>query len=1088
MKTKLLTFLVFICFGSIILVVEGFSAVKKTSDAHWSRPITELAPAPETGVFPSAPYQYPTGGLKYNTSCTDILPEVGTIIQHDQIGDTWYDYQHNGSVGRKISVTNSGYRHFSYMYTNGPYPGRARGVYANCKDPSGGYLGTATVEISATTTPGYCNQTHLHDGKSVVIYHKSNPPSPSYYWATTLSKDNVVCGGFFTRHWDLPDYITNSPSGAPGMWPKAEVRYDDSTGIDYIHIVMTEASTASGMPVMVAYERCYFGSNDSVICQAYQGGSTKRYAVFHDVTGPGQFAPISHFDTSCSITPVVVVSPVSERVASAFLKPADPAGTCDYGSDVCFIESMDNGDDWIAGNPWPPPEYNITHFGLTGYERAYNDVNACYDFRDSLHVVYVTAGFDPAYPGYWMPLNARLYHWSKKDGISMITSAVWGETNPGSHNANIAKMSISAQDPIYHPGGDSVYLYTIWTQFDTADNSANGYTNGDIYVCGSFNGGATWGHEYNLTNTRTPGCAPGTCLSEHWSSMAQNMYDGDLHIQYICDRDPGCALSGQDAGSTWQDNPVMYLHITDWGPPPGCWWLPYRIESPPWPWYSPPLKVIPGGSINLIFKMFNIGNGNCIYSVTSDDPCILVNIPPTPLPPRDSVTVTVVVSGSGACNNSFIDGNVIINTNENGGKTDFIHVQAIVGNDYYECPKDSNTVDSLDNGVLALYVNANSQERFHDVSATASPDTHDVFFNGGTIVATTRNSDTLVGRYMGYNDQHNGAREKLYNNSTQYNDFWLLYTWNVFMHDLNPPVDVKWYWWELSQQIVFFKPTASDALKHTVIKFVTVERKNPPSWWPEQPTFSSYDNTYIGIAMDIDCPYDTMLSESGRNRAGYDATNNIAWQRGYGITGAGNHPQYENYYAGMALAQGRQPGENRVPYSTHNVKNNQYLYPTSPWGWIDQELYNLAADPTIGYVQDGPPYPDSIVDRSQVFTARKISAGSDPNARASFTIIEAIAPSATKGLAELQAIIAEAQAWVTARPLILCGDCNNSGLVELGDVVCMISFLYKNGEPPVGPPHRIDCNNSCEVELGDVVALITYLYKSGPLPLCCGVW
>jgi len=1078
MKTKILTLILILCFGLGLLVAEGFSA--NGGQKSKAKSSSEQA----------------TGGQQYRLSCSDILPEVGTIIQHDQIGDTWYDEQQIGSIGRMISVTNSGYRHFSWTYSPTAYQsGIARGVYSNCFDPTYGYLGTDQVDYSPSTTPGYSNQTHLHTGESVVIYHKSSPASPSYHWATTLSKDAIVCGGFFTKHWDIPDIMTGATSGEPGMWPKLEVLYDASESRDYVHIVMTEGTTTSGRPAMVAWERCYFGTNDSVICQCYNAGAPKRYAIKNDITGPGSFAPISHFDSSCSITPVVAVSPVSKRVAIAFLKPADPAGTCRYGSDVCWIESMNNGNDWIAGTPWPPPEYKITTYGQTGNERAYNDVNACYDFQDSLHVVYVTAGFDPSQPGHWQPNNARLYHWSKKIGISMITSAVWQGTNPGGNNANIAKMSISAKDPIYHPGGDSVYLFTIWTQFDSSDLSADGYTNGEIYGCGSFSGGATWDDAYNLTNTKTPGCAAGTCVSEHWSSLAQNMYNGDLHIQYICDREPGSRVSRQDSLSVWQDNPVMYLHLTEWPivcRPKGT----FRLIDPPWSnWYQPPLKVTPGGSRTLVLRIYSNGCANLYYSVISDDPtCIQVSVPPMVLPPGDSTTIIIILRGTGACNNKVIDGNVIINTNENGGKTDYIHVQAIVSNNYYECPKDTNTVDSLDNGVLAGYFNVNSQDRIWDVTAVASADTFSTFFQGGTIVATTRDNDTLVGRYMGGNDQHNGAQDIFYRkrdpgSPTPIDNFWCVYTQKVFMHNFEPPMDIKWYWWQLNKEIVFFKSTAPDALKHTVIKFVTVERKDPPSWWPSPPTFTSYDDTYIGIAMDIDCPFDTMLSESGRNRAGYDATNNIAWQKGFGWpAGSGTHPQYNNYYAGMALAQGRQAGESTTPYSTHNVKNNRYLYPTSPWGWIDQELYNLAADPTVGYVQDGPPSPDSIVDRSQIVTARKIPAGTTANAHMSFTMIEAIAPSATKGLAELQANIAAARAWVVGRPLMLCGDVNESGSCELGDVVMLISYLYKNGPQPSPPLFRADANNSCQVELGDVVYLITYLYKNGPLPLCCGVW
>ena len=63
------------------------------------------------------------------------------------------------------------------------------------------------------------------------------------------------------------------------------------------------------------------------------------------------------------------------------------------------------------------------------------------------------------------------------------------------------------------------------------------------------------------------------------------------------------------------------------------------------------------------------------------------------------------------------------------------------------------------------------------------------------------------------------------------------------------------------------------------------------------------------------------------------------------------------------------------------------------------------------------------------------------------------------------------------------GDANGSGLIELGDVVYLISYLYKNGPVP-DPLISGDANCSGEVELGDVVYLITYLYKGGPPPPC----
>ena len=65
----------------------------------------------------------------------------------------------------------------------------------------------------------------------------------------------------------------------------------------------------------------------------------------------------------------------------------------------------------------------------------------------------------------------------------------------------------------------------------------------------------------------------------------------------------------------------------------------------------------------------------------------------------------------------------------------------------------------------------------------------------------------------------------------------------------------------------------------------------------------------------------------------------------------------------------------------------------------------------------------------------------------------------------------------------LAGDVNNDEVVELGDVVYLISYLYKGGPAP-DPLESGDVNCDGKVELGDVVYLISYLYKNGPAPGC----
>jgi outer membrane protein assembly factor BamB len=64
------------------------------------------------------------------------------------------------------------------------------------------------------------------------------------------------------------------------------------------------------------------------------------------------------------------------------------------------------------------------------------------------------------------------------------------------------------------------------------------------------------------------------------------------------------------------------------------------------------------------------------------------------------------------------------------------------------------------------------------------------------------------------------------------------------------------------------------------------------------------------------------------------------------------------------------------------------------------------------------------------------------------------------------------------------GDANGDGVINLGDVVYLISYLYKNGPPPVPILDAGDVNCDEKVDLGDLVYLISYLYRSGPVPSC----
>lgn len=66
---------------------------------------------------------------------------------------------------------------------------------------------------------------------------------------------------------------------------------------------------------------------------------------------------------------------------------------------------------------------------------------------------------------------------------------------------------------------------------------------------------------------------------------------------------------------------------------------------------------------------------------------------------------------------------------------------------------------------------------------------------------------------------------------------------------------------------------------------------------------------------------------------------------------------------------------------------------------------------------------------------------------------------------------------------VINGDANGDGIIDIGDVVYLINYLFKNGTAP-NPLQSADSNCDRVVDIGDVVYLINYLFKSGPPPTC----
>jgi len=574
------------------------------------------------------------------------------------------------------------------------------------------------------------------------------------------------------------------------------------------------------------------------------------------------------------------------------------------------------------------------------------------------------------------------------------------------------------------------------------------------------------------------------------------MYGGDLHIEYVCDKDAGGVIQTPVEGA-WTLNPMMYMRVQQ---------LPVNIHcgatflnQDPKDWTIPPIKVPPTGSRVISFKLKGIYNLGGNYEVTTDVPGASVTLNPSgPLSPgqEKSVEITINCSGQG-----FKEGNVYITTCKTtvDQKIITLPVYVVCSNDYYECMRESNTQLSKDNGICSLWVCANTEEMVWDMRLPE--DSNQVLFSGGVIAAFISGTDTIVAR-QDYRDARTGARDTIKTIQAKLDaepdcDVQKVYVTKTYVW-VPPtiPAVPKWYWITINKQILLFHDspghTCPEWKKEQVIKHVWVTWGRYPAWWPSPGSYTGHPDIYYGVFADIDAPFDTGCrtmggeSQSGCNAAGWDDVNKMVWQHGF----AGlNHPEYANYHVGMALTN--TAGAIVTPLGCKDVLNDVYLYPNNGWGWKDAQLYALAATPlnpaTVADQQD------SVLDRSAVITAGKIAASASPTDttwQGEFILIEAMIKT---GLDDLKSHIVQtrtvlipelASAGVFSKVFPICGDLNQDGKINSADVVFLINYLFIQGSTPPWPKSRADLNGDGNVNSSDVVWLINYLFIQGQAPHC----
>jgi hypothetical protein len=246
-------------------------------------------------------------------------------------------------------------------------------------------------------------------------------------------------------------------------------------------------------------------------------------------------------DNIMTISPIMTSSPVSDKVVIVYTQDVGQQ----WRGNVVYYESQD-GLTWdFASDP-----VDITEYGQGGDSLwAYCDVDAVYDYNDNLHIIWQahyateTSVYIPVWLYHYDTESATTTEMAESESPDFITC------DTGGWNTPIAKMSIGVQE-------SNNALFAVYTYFPEEDCSATGFSNGELYMQSSLDSGDSWSEPLNMTNSNTNGCAAGDCDSDHWSSMAERVEDGVLHIIYINDKDAGGMPQSEGAVT---DNPVMYL-------------------------------------------------------------------------------------------------------------------------------------------------------------------------------------------------------------------------------------------------------------------------------------------------------------------------------------------------------------------------------------------------------------------------------------------------------------------------------------------------------------------------------------------------
>jgi hypothetical protein len=226
-----------------------------------------------------------------------------------------------------------------------------------------------------------------------------------------------------------------------------------------------------------------------------------------------------------------------------------------------------------------------------------------------------------------------------------------------------------------------------------------------------------------------------------------------------------------------------------------------------------------------------------------------------------------------------------------------------------------------------------------------------------------------------------------------------------------------------------------------------------------------------------------------------DSVGHNVWTRTYGGTSVDVGYSIQKTKDGGCIIAGETSSFGASDGHLYLIKinsNGDILWSRTCGGSDAERAYSVEQTTDGGYIVAGETYSFGAGQRDVILN-KLDSLGNACNGRFVSSTVKSVSPiitSPTTVVTSTSTIVGSAATIVTLPPTIIttacsfvCGDANGDGIIDIGDVVYLINYLYKNSSPPF-PIDSADTNCDGVVDVGDVVYLINYLFKGGPPPCC----